>query len=73
MELELQNWGKIEENRHFEVEPRGIENSPKGLFDSSNPDKTCWRNERNHGEIYRKYKIIQDDWNFIKLCHLWLK
>ena len=51
----VQNWGKIKKDQPFQVECRGIENSPKGLYDSSNPDKTCWRTQKNHGQIYRKY------------------
>ena len=55
----VQNWGKIEKDQPFQVEPRGIENSPKGLYDSSNPGKTYWRTQKNHGQSSKSIENIK--------------
>ena len=43
----VQNWGKIDKDQPYHVEPRAIENSSKGLYDFSNPDKTYQRTQTN--------------------------
>ena len=43
----VQNWGKIENDRCYQVESRGIENISKGIDDVSNPVKTYWGTQTN--------------------------